>query len=249
MFESFFKPEEGHLAVPTPDERFHGRHSVALLGVFDSGEGPTVALRNSWGPEWGDNHIGYFGRDWFEYCVDEAHIRRSLVTGPSIHSWDRWQEQTTPEGRAREWMRPNPFSRPRGLGLRRHTHRRASTETISFWWACIAEVMKSATSAESGWRGCIFFHGQRRERRARALVPPWNRGRGYGTELEELARSQAEYRGCGVVRFTLDEADALPRNCDVAVGFLERRGYTWTWEQLTRPNLAGVAERRVKDDV
>jgi predicted GNAT family acetyltransferase len=145
-------------------------------------------------------------------------------------------------------MRPNPFH-ARQAWVCGNTHTLVQYETISFWRACIAEVIEIRDKRGERMAWMHLFHESDVTVVREFFVPPWNRGRGYGTELEELARSQAEYRDRNVVRFTLDEADALPRNRAIAVGFLEHRGYTWRWEQSTRPNLAGFAERRVKDDV
>lgn len=55
-FESHEVSESGIMTLPKKDDKLLGGHAVLAIGYNDSLK--LIIVRNSWGPEWGDN--GYF---------------------------------------------------------------------------------------------------------------------------------------------------------------------------------------------
>ena len=61
---------------PTPDDytmQGFGGHAMCVIGYDDRIEGGAFQLMNSWGPEWGDNGIGYVRYGDFRKFVREAY--------------------------------------------------------------------------------------------------------------------------------------------------------------------------------
>ncbi len=61
---------------PTPDDytmQGFGGHAMCVIGYDDRVEGGAFQLMNSWGPEWGDNGIGYVRYGDFRKFVREAY--------------------------------------------------------------------------------------------------------------------------------------------------------------------------------
>jgi hypothetical protein len=67
VFDSGFRAPGGHLPLPSPGDRFRGRHSVAIIDVTPSRD---LLFRNSWGQRWGDGGFGTISRAYFEDHVD-----------------------------------------------------------------------------------------------------------------------------------------------------------------------------------
>jgi hypothetical protein len=64
-------------------ERFDAReaasrkdHCAALIGYYTEGDKKFFILRNSWGPEWGDDGYAYLSKEYLEAAVQEAwHVK------------------------------------------------------------------------------------------------------------------------------------------------------------------------------
>lgn len=68
VYDSFMSPQvakTGVLSMPKAKEGCEGGHAVLMVGYNDQNQ--TVLVRNSWGPDWGQN--GYFTMP-YQYVVD-----------------------------------------------------------------------------------------------------------------------------------------------------------------------------------
>jgi GNAT superfamily N-acetyltransferase len=243
VFDSFIHSEAGRLQLPTEEERFRGRHSVALVGWEDGGD--SLIFRNSWGQEWGDGGYGYLSRDWFDAHVDEAHVRRSVTVGQTQSTFPEFAGLNSDEQIAGLWMLKNPYD-ARVVYLNDETHTVIQYATTSFWRGGMAEVIELRNKRGERVAWMHLFHEADDVTVVREFfVPPWNRRRGYGTWLAAIAVSQAKWRGSDRIVVTMDEADSLLRNRSGAICFWERQGFSWLWASRVRPNQPGYAERLV----
>ena len=72
-FESSEVSKNGIVPMPKDDEKLLGGHAVAIVGYTTRNNKEYFIIRNSWGPEWGDDGYCYFPIKFIcnsEYCDD-----------------------------------------------------------------------------------------------------------------------------------------------------------------------------------
>lgn len=246
-FDSGFRPRDGWLGLPGPEEPFRGRHSVRLVGWAD--EGATLVFQNSWG-DWGDRGVGYMPREYFEAHVEDVFVQRLASVGPSPHmnrALPRPADQLTAEEEATAWMTRNPETETEVL-VRDIRHTLARFVTYSVQTQQVVEVFELRNAFRPVAR-CHVFHLFDAER-PRSLVEelfvlPRFRLRGYGRFLEQVAVDAAAAAGSQGVDIIVYKADHLPRTRSNARGFISALGYEWEDESLRRPNRVGRGRKNL----
>jgi hypothetical protein len=80
VFAGIYDAPKGVLRIPARNERFVGRHAVAVRGTRRGGN--ELAFANSWGVEWGDEGYGYVSRKYVDRYATEAWLTRVGRRGP-----------------------------------------------------------------------------------------------------------------------------------------------------------------------
>lgn len=253
FYDSGFRAADGRLALPTPGDRFRGRHNVMVTGALTkNGDGQLedalLIFRNSWGPGWGDRGYGYITREYFDEAVESV-----IVTWPGELGFSQANVQalralkTSKEGYAealaKVWlMSARPTLEMRALLDQPHE--------VWHWRLYSLTSGRSVTVIQihNGVRGIgrahMFMDG------AEACIEelfvwPTLRRRGYGRILESFASTVAADVGCGLLTALLREADGQPRQRAISESFGSALGYSWTATEATRPNIVATASRQI----
>jgi C1A family cysteine protease len=79
-FESVNVAKNGIVSMPKKNEKLLGGHAVAIVGYTTINNEDYFIVRNSWGPDWGDNGYCYFPVKFIcdsEYCDDFWVIKKT----------------------------------------------------------------------------------------------------------------------------------------------------------------------------
>lgn len=64
----------GAIIDADPGRKTHGNHAVVAVAISEPDEGPEgVTIKNSWGPDWGDEGYGVLSRRYLESYTIAAH--------------------------------------------------------------------------------------------------------------------------------------------------------------------------------
>lgn len=82
---AFMNPNNGYIALPTPEEVIDEGHAVLIVGYQESEEKSGAWLiRNSWGTDWGLDGYGYLPYDYLEAYGGETWAIKFLAVSSSL---------------------------------------------------------------------------------------------------------------------------------------------------------------------
>lgn len=89
LYQDFYYPEsDGFVPLPSSNESPIGAHAVAICGYIKEKDHNKLIIKNSWGPNWGDNGYGLIKwKYWWEnnlntWGMTDQNILREDIEGP-----------------------------------------------------------------------------------------------------------------------------------------------------------------------
>lgn len=73
IYDTFYLPQQGTVAVPAAGAADLGGHAVLVVGYDDAHAGGSLLIRNSWGDAWGDLGHAYVPYAYFDLDATDAY--------------------------------------------------------------------------------------------------------------------------------------------------------------------------------
>lgn len=236
VFDSIFTAPRGRVPLPEAGEARRGEHQVSLTGHWENG-GEWLQFQNWWGPDWGDQGLGYLSHDYLNRHMVEAWLVRDASVGPSPMIYQRLVNARSETERSMIWLLPNRRWRRRGHRAG-YGYELVVYETLSVAEECRVQVIQVRTGygIRVGWAHLFYLGGDPRTCLLKELFiwPPFRR-QGYGTILESVATENARAWGARRLQVLLHEMDAQPSMSAAAESFAEQLSFRWHWDKSTQP--------------
>ncbi|MGV9700812.1 GNAT family N-acetyltransferase [Streptomyces sp. NPDC003483] len=243
VFDSTLRSRTGRLHIPGSDEKFRGRHSVAVSHWRQDTD--EIVFMNDWGKRWGDGGRGYIGRQYFEAYVDSVTLLRPSWFGPAPEMTIQERRPSTDSsmsGYIKRWLTPNKLH---GLPPEyAHGHTNSAYRIIETFAERKLLTIAEIRGKDNEFYGRLHVDHDKRTGTCtiqELWVPPQHRRRGIATRLERFASAVAIEASARKLEIPINEADSTPEALTRAEYFTSTAGYSWEVYESYRPNVTARA--------